>query len=191
MARRVVRHGCLPLQSRPDPRRRLFPPLLSGGQMFCIRLTPCWLAAVAALVLSFGAGAQAQPAAATAGDKATVVVDPSLAGIDSLLTNMYPPGGPGAAVLVARDDRVLLRQAYGAASVELGVPLRPEHVFRIGSITKQFTAVAVLLLVDEGRVALEDDITRHLADYPSHGHRITIEHLLTHTSGIRSYTSLE
>lgn len=118
------------------------------------------------------------------------VVDPSLASVDSLFRATYPADGPGAAVIVARDGRVLMRRAYGMGDVELGVPLRPEHVFRTGSITKQFTAVAALLLVDEGKLSLDDEITKFFPDYPTHGRRITVEHLLTHTSGIRSYTSM-
>lgn len=118
------------------------------------------------------------------------VVDPSLAAIDSLFRATYPADGPGAAVIVARDGRVLMRRAYGMGDVELGVPLRPEHVFRTGSITKQFTAVAALMLVDEGRLSLDDEITEFFPGYPTHGRSITVEHLLTHTSGIRSYTSM-
>lgn len=121
---------------------------------------------------------------------AQAVVDPSLAAIDSALAATYPAGGPGASVIVERGGRVLLRKAYGMADVELGVPLRPEHVMRIGSITKQFTAVAVLMLVDEGKLSLEDDVTKFIPDYPTQGRRITVEHLLTHTSGIRSYTDM-
>jgi D-alanyl-D-alanine carboxypeptidase len=132
----------------------------------------------------------AQTAAAPAAEVRAVVVDPALAEIDSAFTAQYPAGGPGAAVLVARDGRVLMRKAYGEASVELGVPLRPEHVFRLGSITKQFTAVAVLMLMEEGKLSLDDDITRFFPDYPTQGRRITVEHLLTHTSGIRSYTGM-
>jgi D-alanyl-D-alanine carboxypeptidase len=143
-----------------------------------------------ALVLSAAAPAVHAQTAAPAAVEARVTVDPALAGIDSALTALYPADRPGAAVLVARDGQVLMRKAYGAASVELGVPLRPEHVFRLGSITKQFTAVALLMLVDEGRVSLDDEITKYLPDYPTHGHRITVEHLLTHTSGIQSYTGM-
>ena len=153
------------------------------------------LALLPAFVLSAAAPAvQAQTAAlasAPAPAEARVTVDPALAAVDSMLTALYPADGPGAAVIAARDGQVLMRKAYGAASVELGVPMRPEHVFRLGSITKQFTAVAALLLVDEGRISLDDEITRFFPDYPTHGRRITVEHLLTHTSGIRSYTSID
>ena len=74
--------------------------------------------------------------------------------------------------------------------MELGVPLEPKHVFRLGSITKQFTAVAILMLAEEGKLSLDDDITEHLPGYPTGGHRITIEDLLHHTSGIVSYTGM-
>lgn len=110
--------------------------------------------------------------------------------IDELLSAQFAADGPGAAALVAKDGEVIYRKAFGMADLELAVPMRPEHVFRIGSITKQFTAAAILKLAEEGKLQLSDDLTVHLPDYPTHGHTITIEHLLTHTSGIASYTSL-
>jgi len=110
--------------------------------------------------------------------------------MDALLSGAYRPGAPGAAVLVMKDGMPLLRKGYGLANLELGVPIRPEMVFRIGSITKQFTAVGILMLVKEGKLALDDEITRFLPDYPTHGQKITVETLLTHTSGIQSYTDM-
>jgi CubicO group peptidase (beta-lactamase class C family) len=74
--------------------------------------------------------------------------------------------------------------------VELGVPIQPDMVFELGSITKQFTATAILMLVERGQVSLADDVTKYLPDFPTHGKAITVEHLLTHTSGIPSYTGL-
>jgi CubicO group peptidase (beta-lactamase class C family) len=74
------------------------------------------------------------------------------------------------------------------AQMELGVPIRPEMIFRIGSITKQFTAAAILKLVEQGKLSLDDDVTKYLPEYPTHGHPITIERLLSHTSGIANYT---
>ena len=76
------------------------------------------------------------------------------------------------------------------ASLEFGVPMQPEMVFRIGSISKQFTAAAILLLSERGKLALTDDIRKYLPNYPTHGASITIEHLLTHTSGIKSFAEL-
>ncbi|HEU0016672.1 MAG TPA: serine hydrolase [Longimicrobium sp.] len=136
------------------------------------------------------APAQTPTAAAPAAIAQREVVAPEMAAADSLLAAAYPADQPGAAVLVVRDGRVLLRRAYGMADLELGVPARPEHVYRIGSITKQFTAVATLLLADEGGLSLDDDITKFFPDWPTGGRRITVEHLLNHTSGIRSYTGM-
>lgn len=110
---------------------------------------------------------------------------------DAMLSEKFEEEGPGAAVLIARDGRVLYRKAFGMANLELGVDMTPDHVFRIGSITKQFTACAILKLAEEGKLDLQDDITKYIEDYPTHGYAITIEHLLTHTSGIKSYTSME
>lgn len=106
------------------------------------------------------------------------------------LEQAYPPDGPGAAAIVVKDEKVVFRGASGMADMELGVPLSADHVFRIGSITKQFTAAAVLLLVDQGKVSVTDNINQYLPDYPTHGHTITIENLLTHTSGVFNYTSI-
>jgi len=110
--------------------------------------------------------------------------------LDRILARAYPAGEPGAAVLVEKDGRVVLRKGYGMASLELGVPIRPEMVFRIGSVSKQFLAMAILELAGQGKLALDDDVTRFLPGYPTHGKRITIENLLTHTSGIKSYTNV-
>jgi CubicO group peptidase (beta-lactamase class C family) len=110
---------------------------------------------------------------------------------DAILNEAFEEDGTGAAVIIARDGEVLYRNAVGMANLELGVEMSPDHVFRIGSITKQFTACAILKLAEEGKLDLQDDITKYIEDYPTHGHTITIEHLLTHTSGIKSYTSME
>ncbi len=126
------------------------------------------------------------------GPAAATPPDPNdLAGqIDAVMSAVYKPGEPGAAVIVRKGGRTVFRKGYGLADLELGVPVAPDMVFRLGSITKQFTAVAVLLLAQEGRIGLQDEITRFLPDYPTGGRKITVEHLLTHTSGIRSYTDM-
>src|SRR5690606_31442711 len=107
-----------------------------------------------------------------------------------VLEDAYPDaGGPGAAVLVARGDEVIFRDARGMASIELGVPLSADQVFRLGSVTKQFAAAGVLRLVEEGRLSLDDPLAKFLPDYPG-GEAVTVRMLLDHTSGIRSYTSI-
>lgn len=111
--------------------------------------------------------------------------------LDELMAKAYPADEPGAAVIVVREGQTLLRKGYGMADLELGVRVEPDMVFRLGSITKQFTAVAILLLAEQGKLAVTDDITKFLPDYPTGGKSITVEHLLTHTSGIKSYTSMQ
>jgi CubicO group peptidase (beta-lactamase class C family) len=108
--------------------------------------------------------------------------------LERLLNETFPADSPGAAVLVVRNDAVLLRKGFGMANLELKVPVDAEQVFRIGSITKQFTAVAILQLVAAGKIKLDDDISTYLPDFPSVGQRVTISQLLNQTSGLPSYT---
>jgi len=110
--------------------------------------------------------------------------------IDDLIQETYKATEPGAAVIVVKDGEVVFRKGHGMANLELGVPIEPDMVFRIGSITKQFTAVAILMLVEQGKLSLNDSISKFLPDYPTQGHVITVEHLLTHTSGIKNYTDM-
>jgi D-alanyl-D-alanine carboxypeptidase len=110
--------------------------------------------------------------------------------IDAFLEKIYPANEPGAAVLAMQGDNIILRKGYGMANLELGVPIQPDMVFRLGSITKQFTAVAIMKLAEEGKISVDDDIHNYLPDFPTHGQKVTIRHLLNHTSGIKSYTSM-
>jgi CubicO group peptidase (beta-lactamase class C family) len=93
-------------------------------------------------------------------------------------------------VLVARDGTPVVSKGYGMASIELDVPNTPQTVFRLGSITKQFTAMAIMMLQERGKLTVGDSICKHLADCPAAWQTITIRHLLTHTSGIPNYTAL-
>ncbi|MEQ1707555.1 MAG: serine hydrolase [Terricaulis sp.] len=108
---------------------------------------------------------------------------------NDLFVRNHSTEGPGAAVLVARGDTVLFRAARGEADVDIHVPLRPESVFRIGSVTKQFTAAGLLTLVEAERVSLDDPLSKYLPDYPG-GDGITLLQLLNHTSGVRNYTGM-
>lgn len=110
--------------------------------------------------------------------------------IDALFEEVIKEDGPGMTALVAFDGEIVYDKSFGLADVELSVPMNTNNIFRIGSITKQFTAVAILQLVAKGDISLQDDITKFIEDYPTHGYTITVEHLLTHTSGIQSYTSM-
>lgn len=108
--------------------------------------------------------------------------------IDSLVGATYKMSEPGGTVLVAINGKPVYRKAFGLASVELQVPNAPESVFRVGSISKQFTAVAMLQLAQAGKLSLDDDIRKYVPWYDTHGRLITIANLLSHTSGIPSYT---
>jgi CubicO group peptidase (beta-lactamase class C family) len=101
--------------------------------------------------------------------------------------------GPIAALSIGvkRGDHLLLAKGYGLADVENSVPATSQTVYRIGSITKQFTAASVMQLVQEGKIDLDASMTEYLPDFPTQGHTVTIRHLLQHTSGIKSYTGLE
>jgi CubicO group peptidase (beta-lactamase class C family) len=98
---------------------------------------------------------------------------------------------PGLTLKIVRDGRAIKTAAYGLANVELNVPGKPETVFEIGSVTKQFTAAGILLLAQEGKLSVADKISQHLKDTPEAWANVTIRHLLTHTSGIKSYTGLD
>ncbi|HYD91132.1 MAG TPA: serine hydrolase domain-containing protein, partial [Flavobacterium sp.] len=111
--------------------------------------------------------------------------------IDDLVQAKYPSLAPGCAVLVAKGGQVIYKKAFGAANLELNTPMKPEMVFRIGSITKQYTAIAILQLMEQGKLSLQDSLQQFIKDFPYKGHTITIEHLLTHTSGIIGYDALD
>jgi CubicO group peptidase (beta-lactamase class C family) len=111
--------------------------------------------------------------------------------IDRLVTKYHQLRQFNGAVLVADEKGIVHKKAYGQANFEWQVPNAPDTKFRLGSITKQFTAMVILQLVAEGKLKLDDTLTTHLPDYRKDtGDRITISHLLHHTSGIPSYTSL-
>ena len=97
---------------------------------------------------------------------------------------------PGLAIAVVRDGRVIKESGYGLASVELDVPVSSSTVFEIGSISKQITAAAVMMLVEEGKVSLDDPISKYIGESPGSWRGVTVRHLLTHTSGLKNYNGL-
>ncbi len=111
----------------------------------------------------------------------------SAAAMERFLAATYKAGAPGASVVVIRNGKTLLRAGYGLANLELKVPNRPQTVFRLCSVTKQFTAVAIMMLIEDGKLTLDQDIRSILPSYRAGGKKITIENLLTHTSGIKDY----
>jgi D-alanyl-D-alanine carboxypeptidase len=96
----------------------------------------------------------------------------------------------GVSVAVVKNGRTILAKGYGFADLENDVPATAETVYRIGSITKQFTSAAIMKLMEQGKLSLDDTLQKFLPNFPTHGNRVTVRHLLNHTSGIKSYTSL-
>ena len=111
--------------------------------------------------------------------------------IDALVSKYHEIGQFNGAALVAENGQVIFKKGYGYANMEWDIPNAPDTKFRIGSVTKQFTAVLILQLREEGKISLDGTITDYLPDYPkAQGDKVAIHHLLTHTSGIPSYTGL-
>jgi CubicO group peptidase (beta-lactamase class C family) len=94
---------------------------------------------------------------------------------------------PGLALLIARDGNIIRAQGFGVSNVEHQVPVKPETVFQSGSMGKQFTATAVMMLVEEGKIGLDDPITKYLKDAPTTWKSVSVRHLLSHTAGFTDY----
>src|SRR5438045_9512966 len=90
---------------------------------------------------------------------------------------------PGLSLAVIKDGQIVLAKGYGLANVEHQAPVKPETIFQSGSMGKQFTATAVMMLVEAGKLSLSDPITKYFADAPDTWKNITVRHLLTHTAG--------
>ena len=102
-------------------------------------------------------------------------------------TEMQAQQIPGLALAVIKDGQIVIAKGYGFANVEHQVPVKPETIFQSGSTGKQFTATAVMMLMEEGKLSLEDKITKYFPDGPSAWQNMTVRHLLTHTSGMTDY----
>ncbi|MBA3949763.1 MAG: serine hydrolase, partial [Acidobacteria bacterium] len=112
-----------------------------------------------------------------------------IADVDKIFS-WVAPGTPGCAVAAAQHGKVVVNRAYGLADLERDVPITPASVFDAASIVKQFVAVATLLLAEDGKLSLADDVRKHVPELPDYGHTITLDHLLTHTSGLRDWDGL-
>jgi CubicO group peptidase (beta-lactamase class C family) len=111
--------------------------------------------------------------------------------VDSLVQTVFKDNtGPGGVFLIAKGGKPIYKKAFGKANLELSVSMTPDNVFQIGSMTKQFTAIAILMLEEQGKLNVSDTISKFIPDYPAGG-KITIHHLLTHTSGIKDFTKMK
>ena len=106
--------------------------------------------------------------------------------VDELMAD-YTGGVPGASALVVRQGRIVLMKAYGLADVERGTPTSTATNYRLASVTKQFTATAVMMLIEDGHFTYDTRLTDIFEDFPPYGSQVTVEHLLTHTSGLLAY----
>jgi len=109
--------------------------------------------------------------------------------IDSVFAR-FTPETPGCAAGVYQNGRVLFAKGYGSANIEYSVPITPQTPFIMGSVSKQFTAAAIALLVQDGRIRLDDDVHKYVPELPDYGKKITIDQLVHHTSGVRDFWSL-
>jgi len=149
---------------------------------------------MAALLAAAGCGGAGGGGTAVGGAAGNGIThgDPALiAKIDSIVEAPIKAGKvAGASIAVVKGTDTIAVKAYGKASLELDVPTPPHAIYQIGSVTKQFTAAAIMQLVAEGKINLDDDFTKYLPDYNTHGRKITVGQLLNHTSGIKGYTEM-
>jgi CubicO group peptidase (beta-lactamase class C family) len=121
---------------------------------------------------------------------ASIADDKKSAAVDEVFADLTKPGSPGCALGVYRDGKIIYSKGYGLANLEENVPITPESVFDIGSTSKQFTAASILLLEEQGKLSVNDDIRKYIRELPDYGQKITVLHLLNHTSGLRDYLTL-
>src|SRR4029077_1470545 len=105
--------------------------------------------------------------------------------IDALFKEWDSPNTPGASVAVIQHGKIIFAKGYGIANLEYGIPVKPDTIFHVASVSKQFTAMAVVLLELDGKLSIDDDVHKYLPELPDYGAKITLRNLLQHTSGIR------
>src|SRR6267142_3935704 len=116
--------------------------------------------------------------------------DKKTAAVDEVFADLTKAGSPGCALGVYQDGKIIYSKGYGLANLEENVAIKPQSVFDIGSTSKQFTAASILLLEKQGKLSVNDDVRKYIPELPDYGQKITILHLLNHTSGLRDYLTL-
>ncbi|HLK56214.1 MAG TPA: serine hydrolase domain-containing protein [Chthonomonadaceae bacterium] len=116
--------------------------------------------------------------------------DPRTAEVDALFAPYDKPDSPGCALAILQEGRTLYERGYGMAILEYAIPITPETIFHVASISKQFTSFCIYLLAQEGKLSLEDEVRKHLPELPDYGKSITLRHLVLHTSGLRDHWDL-
>src|SRR5258708_26048427 len=110
--------------------------------------------------------------------------------VDKVFDKWDKPDSPGCALGVYRDGQIVYKRGYGMADLNDDVPITPATVFHVASMSKQFTAASIVLLAQQGKLSLDDDVRKYIPDLPDFGERITIRHLVHHTSGLRDQWAL-
>ena len=152
-----------------------------------VTMTGHALAAVALLTATLPAAAETPAPAAAA---ASPSEQDLRALADAVLAESYAADGPGAAVVIMQGGKIVYQGGRGLADIGAARAITPDTVFRLGSITKQFAAAVIVQLAQEGKLSLDDPLTKFLPDYPQPGAAATVRQLLQHTSGIQSYTDM-
>jgi CubicO group peptidase (beta-lactamase class C family) len=135
--------------------------------------------------------AQEAGQAAKTGQAREATLDSSItARVDKLFERWDKPDSPGCALGIVKDGQLIYKRGYGMANLDYNVPISPKTVFNISSMSKQFTAMSILLLAKRGKLSLDDEIQKYLPDFPRYQSPITIRHLIHHTSGIREHNQL-
>jgi CubicO group peptidase (beta-lactamase class C family) len=134
--------------------------------------------------LLLGLSALPEPARVSAQSEALT------ARVDQVFAPWSKPDSPGCALAVIKDGKIIYQRGYGMADLEHNLAITPASVFYVGSVSKQFTAFAIALLAQQGKLSLDDEVRKHLPELPSYGAPITVRHLLHHTSGLRDYNTL-
>jgi len=118
------------------------------------------------------------------------IADKKTEEVDKLLSQWDKSDTPGCALAIVKDGRIIYKRGYGMANLEHNIPIIPQSVFYIGSVSKQFVAMSIAILAKQSKLSLDDDIRNYVPEMPDYGTPITIRNLISHTSGLRDYLTL-
>ena len=119
-----------------------------------------------------------------------IAQDSASSRVDELFSEWSNTNSPGCALAVIKEGKIIHKRGYGMADLEHDVPIRPSSVFYIGSVSKQFVAACMLLLDEQGKIDLDEDVRTYIPEFPDYGYKITIRNLIHHTSGVRDNLTL-
>jgi CubicO group peptidase (beta-lactamase class C family) len=139
-------------------------------------------------MLALFSSASAQTGPVTAGNHSSDKAVNSK--VDQVFAQFDKPDSPGCALAVIKEGQIIYKRGYGMSNLEYGIPISPSSIFHIASISKEFTAMSIVMLANQGKLSLDDEVRKHVPEVPDFGQPITIRHLIHHTSGLRDQWSL-